>query len=588
MLLKFNWNSRWILFFLSILDVLIILFLSPAKTRADIPQSSSASTISGTILAPASEQNTEEDEINTVSELLNGKRSPTVQSADSTEDQVNSVSQLSDIKPSDWAFQALQSLVERYGVITGYPNLTFKGNRTLTRYEFAAGLNAAIERLRELLATNTSNLVRKEDWETLQKLQNQFSPELTALRGRVDQLEAKTEILKQQQFSTTSILNGRAQIVIGSLFAGNNVITKKPAPRVVTMQDSFSLRLNTSFSGKDVLTVTAGGANIISLGQTRAGLLGTYDGRTADNANITLAPNQISLTGLRYRFLPTPNTQVNIYAQNDGANEIGFSVPINPYFESSFASGANGISRFSRRALVYNYGDNGPGIAILQRLGKRFQAGVAYSAPNGGNPSANNGLFSGRYLVLGQILYTAPGSNFRISAAYVNTYSPPNTQGFNGTNFGPAAGSNLVNSTVPGAGTIGNLYGVQAFYRIDPKFAINGWVSYGVHRYLGRGDGRAMDWALGLSFPDLFSQGSLGGLFVGMAPRLISLSKNVNLGAGLGQADKDVSLHVEAFYQYKLTDNIDITPGLIWVTAPDSNASNPGSLYGWVRALFRF
>lgn len=354
------------------------------------------------------------------------------------------------------------------------------------------------------------------------------------------------------------------------------------------MQDSFSLRLNTSFSGKDVLTVTAGGANIISLGQTRAGLLGTYDGRTADNANITLAPNQISLTGLRYRFLPTPNTQVNIYAQNDGANEIGFSVPINPYFESSFASGANGISRFSRRALVYNYGDNGPGIAILQRLGKRFQAGVAYSAPNGGNPSANNGLFSGRYLVLGQILYTAPGSNFRISAAYVNTYSPPNTQGFNGTNFGPAAGSNLVNSTVPGAGTIGNLYGVQAFYRIDPKFAINGWVSYGVHRYLGRGDGRAMDWALGLSFPDLFSQGSLGGLFVGMAPRLISLSKNVNLGAGLGQADKDVSLHVEAFYQYKLTDNIDITPGLIWVTAPDSNASNPGSLYGWVRALFRF
>jgi hypothetical protein len=588
MLSKFNWNSRWILFFLSMLDVLIILFLSPAKTRADIPQSSSASTISGTILAPASEQDTQEDEINSVSELLNGKRSPTVQSADSTEDQVNSVSLLSDIKPSDWAFQALQSLVERYGVITGYPNQTFKGNRTLTRYEFAAGLNAAIDRLRELLATNTSNLVRKEDWETLQKLQNQFSPELTALRGRVDQLEAKTEILKQQQFSTTSILNGRAEIVIGSLFTGNNVITKQPAPRVVTMQDYLSLRLNTSFSGKDVLTVTAGGANITSLGQTRAGLLGTYDGRTADNANITLAPNQISLTGLRYRFLPTPNTQVNIYAQNDGANEIGFSVPINPYFESSFASGANGISRFSRRALVYNYGDNGPGIAILQRLGKRFQAGVAYSAPNGANPSANNGLFSGRYLVLGQILYTAPGSNFRISAAYVNTYSPPNTQGFNGTNFGPAAGSNLVNSTVPGAGTIGNLYGVQAFYRIDPKFAINGWVSYGVHRYLGRGDGRAMDWALGLSFPDLFRQGSLGGLFVGMAPRLISLSKNVNLGAGLGQADKDVSLHVEAFYQYKLTDNIDITPGLIWVTAPDSNASNPGSLYGWVRALFRF
>jgi len=36
--------------------------------------------------------------------------------------QVTSVSQLSEVKPTDWAFQALQSLVERYGCIAGYPN----------------------------------------------------------------------------------------------------------------------------------------------------------------------------------------------------------------------------------------------------------------------------------------------------------------------------------------------------------------------------------------------------------------------------------------------------------------------------------
>lgn len=35
--------------------------------------------------------------------------------------QVTSVSQLSDVQPTDWAFQALQSLVERYGCIAGYP-----------------------------------------------------------------------------------------------------------------------------------------------------------------------------------------------------------------------------------------------------------------------------------------------------------------------------------------------------------------------------------------------------------------------------------------------------------------------------------
>ncbi len=47
--------------------------------------------------------------------------------------QVTSVSQLSDVQPSDWAFQSVQSLVERYGCIAGYPDGTFKGNRAMTR-----------------------------------------------------------------------------------------------------------------------------------------------------------------------------------------------------------------------------------------------------------------------------------------------------------------------------------------------------------------------------------------------------------------------------------------------------------------------
>ena len=56
---------------------------------------------------------------------------------------VTSVSQLSDVRPTDWAFTALQSLVERYGVIAGYPDRTFRGKQALTRYEFAAGLKTS-------------------------------------------------------------------------------------------------------------------------------------------------------------------------------------------------------------------------------------------------------------------------------------------------------------------------------------------------------------------------------------------------------------------------------------------------------------
>jgi Carbohydrate-selective porin, OprB family/S-layer homology domain len=123
-------------------------------------------------------------------------------------EQVTSVSQLSDVKPTDWAFQSLQSLVERYGCIAGYPDKTYRGNRALTRYEFAAGLNSCMDRINELIGAGTADLVKKDDLEALKKLQEEFAAELATLRGRVDALEARTATLEKQQFSTTTKLVG--------------------------------------------------------------------------------------------------------------------------------------------------------------------------------------------------------------------------------------------------------------------------------------------------------------------------------------------------------------------------------------------
>ena len=118
--------------------------------------------------------------------------------------QVNSVSQLSDVKPTDWAFQALQSLVERYGCMAGYPDGTYRGNRAMTRYEFAAGLNSCLDRVSELIAAGTTNLITGEDLAIVQKLQAEFARELSVLRGRVDTLDARTAQLEANQFSTTT------------------------------------------------------------------------------------------------------------------------------------------------------------------------------------------------------------------------------------------------------------------------------------------------------------------------------------------------------------------------------------------------
>ena len=118
--------------------------------------------------------------------------------------QVNSVSQLSEVKPTDWAFQALQSLVERYGCMAGYPDGTYRGNRAMTRYEFAAGLNSCLDRVSELIAAGTTNLITREDLAIVQKLQAEFARELSVLRGRVDTLDARTAQLEANQFSTTT------------------------------------------------------------------------------------------------------------------------------------------------------------------------------------------------------------------------------------------------------------------------------------------------------------------------------------------------------------------------------------------------
>ncbi|MDE5095026.1 MAG: iron uptake porin, partial [Trichodesmium sp. St11_bin5] len=122
--------------------------------------------------------------------------------------QVTSVSQLSDVQPTDWAFQALQSLVERYGCIVGYPDGTYRGNRALTRFEFAAGVNACLDRVMELLQAAIEDTVSREDLAILQRLQEEFSAELAILRGRVDALEARAAELEANQFSTTTKLRG--------------------------------------------------------------------------------------------------------------------------------------------------------------------------------------------------------------------------------------------------------------------------------------------------------------------------------------------------------------------------------------------
>ena len=107
-------------------------------------------------------------------------------------EQVTSITQFSDVYPTDWAYQALSNLVERYGCVAGYPNGTFRGNRAMTRYEAAALLNACLDRITEVT-------------DELRRLIKEFETELAIIRGRVDGLEARVGELEATQFSTTTL-----------------------------------------------------------------------------------------------------------------------------------------------------------------------------------------------------------------------------------------------------------------------------------------------------------------------------------------------------------------------------------------------
>ncbi|MDB9314552.1 iron uptake porin [Spirulina sp. CS-785/01] len=154
------------------------------------------------------------DNANSNSDLLQQIDNYSSEGSGSSMNQFPGATQFSDVSPGDWAFQALDDLIRRYDCLKGYPDGTYRGNRALSRYEFAAGLNACLQQIERLIAETTAEFATREDLETLRRLLQEFEAELATLGTRVDNLEARVAFLEDNQFSTTTKLNGE---VIGEL-----------------------------------------------------------------------------------------------------------------------------------------------------------------------------------------------------------------------------------------------------------------------------------------------------------------------------------------------------------------------------------
>jgi hypothetical protein len=487
--------------------------------------------------------------------------------------QVTIVSQLRDVEPTDWAYEALRSLVERYGCIAGYPDGTFRGNRALSRYEFAAGLNACLAQIERLIAASGADALSKDALESLQRLQEEFARELSALGGRVDALQARTAQLEASQFSTTTKLNGEIIFALGGVF-GEDAADRDDNPDNnpdlednAIFADRVRLNFDTSFTGKDRLRTRFQARNITPFDDDITGTRMTRLGFDGDDNN------DVELDDIYYRFPLGDKATVYLAAAATEFNDIVDT--LNPLLESS-SGGA--ISRFGRFNPIYRASD-GAGVGVVYEFSDRASLTLGYLAQDAEDPSQNNGLFNGNYGALAQLAFE-PIRNLDIGLTYVRAYYGGDSN--SGVNITGSTGSENALRPFGDVATSADSFGLETSFRISPRFTLSGWLGYSfANSKVTDDNANIFNFAVNLAFPDLGKKGNIAGIVFGMPPKVIDNSIS-------GNEDNDTSLHLEAFYRWQLTNNISITPGVFMITNPEHNANNDTIFVGTVRTTFRF
>jgi len=501
---------------------------------------------------------------------------------------VTSVSQLSDVKPTDWAFTALQSLVERYGCIAGYPDSTFRGRQATSRYEFAAGLNACLDKINEIISAGLADKVSKEDLATLQKLQEEFAAELATLRGRVDALDAKVAKLEAQQFSTTTKLSGLAffNVTTGS---GGGVLrdgaTPGNAPNT-TMSGLVWLTLNTSFTGKDSLITQLAVGNGNSAYSNAYGSAGFFNttATTFTDQTAGATANTFVLRELSYTFPVFEKAslvvgpRVNFYKYFDGNR---FLYPWNTTFSSINSSLLSDAKR-------------GAGAVFMTPLGDMFDFKVGYLAESNeffttnSAASPTQGLTGGTNNITAELGFK-PSDSFklRLIYGYGNIAGNRNAAG---ALTGTVGGSPSLQATTIAGFNNGqsNVFVANFDWLVTKGFGLFGRYGYGTTN-LNRTAGGSTNvnqytFQIGAAFPDLFKEGAQAMISFAV-PYKFGDTDNV-LASGRGNDGTQYDL--EFSYIYPVTKNISLVPSAYFIFNPNNFSGNPTVFIGNLQAVFSF
>ena len=458
-----------------------------------------------------------------------------------SESQVTSINQFSDVRPTDWAYQALSNLVERYGCVAGYPNGTFGGGKAMTRFEAAALLNACLDRVTETT-------------DELRRLLAEFQTELATLRGRVDGLEQKVGVLEAQQFSTTTKLRGEANFILG----GVNGSQLNNGTQVGNTAFNYDLRLNfdTSFTGKDLLRTRLRSGNFSSQPFGSSSSLFKLDkAETFDN--------QVILDRLYYSF-PALAKGVTLTAGALVRNTEMAWIP------TAYKSDILDFFAVAGAPGVYNKATGqGFGVQYVQP-GKKggIVAGINYVAQDGDNSSTGVFNSTGGLNTLAQLGYRAP--NWGVAFGY--------RYGTQGTRIRTFNGLNGASGTL-GANQGSNGYAINAYWQplqsgwVPSVSAAYGW-NYVAGPSTPSNATNSQTWMAGLQWSDVFAKGNAAGVAVGQPGNAQGLPANATMW--------------EVFYRYRVSDNISITPALFYASNNQAFNGASSNVGGVIQTKFTF
>lgn len=472
--------------------------------------------------------------------------------------QLSGIGQLPDLRPGDWAYQALATLIQRYGCIAGYPNGSFQGGRAISRYEAATLLGACLDRIGETT-------------DELKRLLKEFQQELALVRGRVKGLETKLKALEASQFSTTTKLSGAATFVVGGNgFSGSNsplVRQARIAEGAVTFNYDLTLTLDTSFNGRDLLRSELRAGNFAQSAWGNADGLNQLEvafeencGTNADCGNVLAVYRLFYQLPLGKEFTVTLGARV----RQDDLLALWPSVyPDDTILDTFTYAGAAG---------AYNT-NLGAGAGLWWKK-NGWSISTAYIAANG---DASIGTVQSGETGTVQLGYS--GNDGTWAAAAIYNY----TRGF--------AGGVYPGSATPLAALNSAAYApLQAFGSDGPVHSIglsgywqplkSGWLpalnlGWGLNS-INPGSGvRGFDrlttqsWTVGLQWKDALIKGNTAGMAFGQPTFLTACGNSCALLLGPGQASpRDGLFGWEWWYKFQLSDAISVTPALFYLSNP--------------------